>query len=383
MRLDSRLLFLDWLRILAFGVLVLYHVGMVYVTWDFHVKSPAAGRTLEPWMLLSGPWRMSLIFMVSGAATAFMLRRNEPLRTMIRRRSARLLLPLLCGVVLVVPPQSYVEVVQKLGYAGTYLDFLGLYFRGYRGFCPQGHCLILPTWNHLWFLPYLWVYTMVLLAVVAAHPRWLERAGAAVQRWLSGAGLWVLPVGLILAVRLALFQRFPSTHALVDDWYNHATYFPMFLAGVLFAQGAGLWDRLAAARWPALVAAVTGWALLVLLRPKGFTGHTVVAAFHWSALVATLGWARHCLQRDHPWRETLSEAVFPVYLLHQTVIVVASPVLFRWQWPPLAEGLALVGLTLAVSAAGYGIARHAGGLRIWFGLAANRRMTASTHGIRH
>lgn len=380
MRPDSRLFFLDWLRILAFGVLVLYHVGMVYVTWDFHVKSPAASSGLQPWMLLTGPWRMSLIFMVSGAATAFMLRRSGPVRALVRQRSARLLLPLLCGIVLLVPPQSYVEVVQKLGYTGSYPDFLKLYFSGYRGFCPQGQCLILPTWNHLWFLPYLWVYTMALLGLVALRPGGLESAGAVVQRWMERLWLWVLPPAMILGVRLSLFQRFPSTHALVDDWFNHAIYFPMFLAGALFAQGAGLWGRLAAVRWTALLAAVACWGLMVCGQPRGLAGHAVVATFQWCALVAAFGWARQWLQRDHPWRASLTEAVFPVYLLHQTIIVVASPVLFRWQWPALAEGLALVGLTLVLSGAGYLLARRTGILRIAFGLPSRRHLAAASGG---
>ena len=62
---------LDWVRVSAFALLVLYHVGMYYVTWDWHVKSPAASDTLEPFMLLSSPWRLALLFLVSGAATAF------------------------------------------------------------------------------------------------------------------------------------------------------------------------------------------------------------------------------------------------------------------------------------------------------------------------
>ena len=37
---------LDWIRICAFGVLVLYHVGMYYVTWDWHVNSPHASHAL-------------------------------------------------------------------------------------------------------------------------------------------------------------------------------------------------------------------------------------------------------------------------------------------------------------------------------------------------
>ncbi|MCW1980937.1 surface polysaccharide O-acyltransferase-like enzyme [Xanthomonas arboricola] len=65
---------LDWLRVIAFGLLVLYHVGMYYVTWDWHVKSPTTHLMLEPVMLLSSPWRISLLLLISGVATAFMLR---------------------------------------------------------------------------------------------------------------------------------------------------------------------------------------------------------------------------------------------------------------------------------------------------------------------
>ena len=60
---------LDWVRVCAFALLVLYHVGMYYVTWDWHVKSPDAGHALEPFMMLSSPWRLSLLFLVSGVAT--------------------------------------------------------------------------------------------------------------------------------------------------------------------------------------------------------------------------------------------------------------------------------------------------------------------------
>ena len=71
---SQRLYFLDWLRVIAFTMLVLYHVGRYYVTWGWHVMSPYAGTTLQPWMNLSDPWRMSLLFLVSGAATSYMVK---------------------------------------------------------------------------------------------------------------------------------------------------------------------------------------------------------------------------------------------------------------------------------------------------------------------
>ena len=67
---------LDWVRIGAFMLLILYHVGMYYVTWDWHVKSPHASGTIEPLMMLTSPWRLSLLFLVSGVATAYLLARQ-------------------------------------------------------------------------------------------------------------------------------------------------------------------------------------------------------------------------------------------------------------------------------------------------------------------
>lgn len=101
---------MDWLRVIAFGLLLLYHVGMYYVTWDWHVKSPTTQLMLEPVMLLSSPWRMSLLLLISGVATAFMLRKPEDL---LYRRLRQLLLPLLFGMAVIVPPQSYYQVVEQ------------------------------------------------------------------------------------------------------------------------------------------------------------------------------------------------------------------------------------------------------------------------------
>ena len=63
---------LDWIRVGAFVLLILYHVGMFYVPWDWHVKSSHEVPGLIPAMLLTNPWRLTLLFLVSGAATRFL-----------------------------------------------------------------------------------------------------------------------------------------------------------------------------------------------------------------------------------------------------------------------------------------------------------------------
>jgi glucans biosynthesis protein C len=363
----TRLFFLDWLRVLAFAALVLYHVGMYYVTWDFHVKSPFAGPGLEPWMKLTEPWRMSLLFIISGAATALMLRGRESMQ-MFKQRSRQLLPPLLCGVVLVVPLQTYFEVAQKFKYTGGFLNFLGLYFTHFSGFCSNGKCLVLPTWNHLWFLPYLWVYTLIVCAVLVVMPTAVDRMARGLVLALRGPALLVVPALLLLLIRLALFSHYPSTHALWGDCFNHAVYFGMFIAGMAFATQPEMCMRMQKARWPALILAAIFWAVLVAAQPMKPFEHAVVAVFQWSALVAALGFARQHLNRDKPYRAELTESVFPVYILHQTVLIVATQWLLPLQWRPLVEGPSLVLITFAVSYLGYRCIRRSSLLRPWFGM---------------
>lgn len=368
---------LDWLRIIAFGVLVIYHTGMYYVNWDFHVKSPHAGTGLEPFMLLTAPWRMDLLFLISGAATAFMWRRDSPpAAARLRERTGRLLLPLLFGMLVIVPPQSYLEVVQH-GYGGSFVDFLRLYYSAYHGFCDgKGHCLLLPTWNHLWYLPYLAFYTALLWLLLRWRPQLLVRLASATAPLLRGGLLLAVPVLWLLLTRLALRDHFPSTHALLDDWFMHAQYFSVFLFGALLAHTPHMLPRLQAWRWLALVLALSGWATLIstpaslrdaggvlaLLRPAA------VSLMQWTALVASLGFAHRHLRFDNAWRRYLSEAVFPVYLLHQTLIIVLARAVAPWALPPGLEAALLVVATLALSLLSYEAVRRVGWLRPLFGL---------------
>ena len=369
----DRLYFLDWLRIVAFGLLVVYHVGMYYVTWDFHVKSPFSSATLEPWMKLSSPWRMSLLFLISGSVTSLLLA-NKPSGFM-HSRSRRLLLPLFCGVVLIVPPQPYFEVIQKLAYDGRYFDFLRLYFAGYTGFCANGKCLVLPTWNHLWFLPYLWAYTLLLWLMLRIRPGLLDSLTGQVTRLLSGARLLWVPILWILLLRWTLFKRFPETHDLVHDWFWHAVYLSVFLAGAVFVRTPGIWARAAYWRWHALTLAMLAWAIFATHAVHGM-GHGqrgIVAVQQWGALVAALGFGYQHLNADHPWRAYLNEAVFPVYIVHQTLIIGLSQWIKPWQWPPIWEGPFLVLVTFASSMCIYEGVRRVSLVRPWLGLTRSSR----------
>jgi hypothetical protein len=373
---------LDWVRIGAFMLLIFYHVGMYYVSWDWHVKSPYASHAIEPLMLLSSPWRLSLLFLVSGVATAYLLERRGNGGFLVQR-SIRLLVPLLFGMAVIVPPQSYLEVVGKLSYGGTYLDFLKLYFTAYHGFCRGSDCLILPTWNHLWFVAYLWVYTVVLYISARAVPasvKWLRRV---VDEKLSGIGVLLWPILFLSIARIALIRLYPPNHALVADWYNHATYGMTFLLGFALAGARAPWIATERSRWMALGLAILGWAFIAAY--NGFYGadlaptpphllvlfqRVVYSAEQWLAIVAVLGFARRHLVHDNAARRYLTTAIFPVYILHQTVIVVVAHSLKSAQLSPAVEGPLLVIVTAAACLLGYEVIRRVRILRPLFGLPA-------------
>src|SRR5688572_4821750 len=150
---------IDALRVFAFGLLILYHVGMFYVAeWDFHLKSAYQFEWLQLPMVIVNRWRMPLIFLISGLAVHFLWRRGMSPARFAARRTARLLLPLAFGMAFVVPIQPYLQTLSQGLIEPGFGQFLLQYWSGQHEW----------TWNHLWYLPYLLAYTLLTAALFRA-----------------------------------------------------------------------------------------------------------------------------------------------------------------------------------------------------------------------
>lgn len=368
---------LDWIRVGAFFLLILYHTGMFYVPWDWHVKSPHPVDGLQPLMLLTNPWRLTLLFLVSGAATRFMADKMTA-GGLAKARISRLLPPLLLAIFVIVPPQSYYEVVEQAGFTGSYADFYGKYVTASGGWCDADGCLITPTYNHMWFVAYLFIYSLILAGVIALARKPLERAGAAVERALSGPGLILWPLVFLLLIRATLYARFPVTHALVDDWYNHALSFGAFMLGFMIAKSEPVKQALIRYRWVSLALAALGYAVFATLR-RAFPDfddsqagvlidQSAYVLDQWCAIAAVLGFGAKHLTKGGPVLSYLTLGVFPFYIVHQTWIVVAGHNLAKLDLPQGLEAAILVASTFAVCFATYEVVRRVNVLRPWFGL---------------
>ncbi|MDB5616917.1 acyltransferase family protein [Tardiphaga sp.] len=369
---------LDWIRIAAFGLLILYHVGMVFVPWYYHVKSTHLVPALLPFMLALNPWRLGLLFVVAGAATRFMAANATP-GALTASRSLRLLPPLLFGMLVIVPPQSYWEVVARQLYAHDFVAFYTQHYLAFaKQFCSSGPCLILPTWNHLWFVAYLWIYTLIAMLLVTLFPGGVLRTESALVRGLSGVGLMVLPAMVFGTYRLALLPLFPPNNALVGDWYNHALYLSMFTLGYLIARAEPVWDLMVKQRWTALGISVAVFASYLLARwqwPPGalrgawrFYEGTAYGLYQWSCIVAVLGFGRRWITRDSAARRYLTDAIFPYYVVHQTVIVGVAFALRDSGFTAAQEATFIISATAASCALTYEMVRRARWLRPLFGL---------------
>lgn len=376
---------IDALRAIAFALLILYHCAMLYVAdWGWHLKSTHLSEPLQWPMLFMNRWRMDLIFLISGLSVHFLLR-GSSLGRFVAQRSGRLLLPLIFGCLLIVPIQPYAQGVANGLVEPGFVDFLIRYYQ-FRPW-PQGAFDGWQygfTWNHLWYLAYLWVYTIVLAAALPLLRNRLGRRLHAKIVALRGGWLLALPALPLALASIALQPHFQETGDLINDWYRHAIYFSVFLYGYWLGNDAGLWRELVRLRRIALGLALALFGVYVAMIARlpddipawlQYTIWSVRSAYIWTALCAILGWTHHLLNRPMRWLPWATEAVYPWYLLHQSLIVLIAYWILPMKFGPVAEPAIVLTGTVAGCFVLHEVIRRVTWLRPLFGLKARRGET--------
>lgn len=329
MNVTTRRYDLDWLRVIAFGLLIFYHIGMFYVTWGWHVKSAHAGPAAEPLMLLLNPWRLSLLFLISGVALRFAVDKASSMGAFAGRRFMRLFVPLVFGMFVIVTPQAYFELLAKGEIEPGYLAFWGRYLAGEDSFS-----VTVPTWNHLWYVVYLLVYSLIVIPLMPAIrvlSGWAD--GAAFEKLMRGWGVMLVPGLLFVFYRFTTDMAFPrETHDLVNDWGAHARYGSYFLIGLLIAKNDTFW-RLLGQTWRRGALVVAGLAIVLSLlwfnwewvaqQPVLLVAARALRPLYaWAVIATIMGAAQAYLNRPSARLQYLTTAIFPYYILHQTLIVI-------------------------------------------------------------
>ena len=364
---SSRRYDLDWIRVGAFGLLILYHVGLAYGVYDWHIHSDHTFGWMKEGVLVTNPWRLTLLFLVSGSALRFMALRRTP-REVMRSRIERLGPPLLFAVIFLVSIQSWIEAMDKDGWSAGYLAWLG------HEFGPAGLLDGVPL-NHLWFVVYIAAYSLVIVGLLA-RPGWIAWAEVRLSAWLAGPRLLIVPILYLILIRVTLFSQFGITNQLWWDWYNHALSLGAFLFGFLMVRQEAVWRDFERYRWVSTGIALIALPLMMLqvAHPGGaaFWGiprNVVVAIDQWAVIAAVLGFgSRHLRAASSPVLTYLNDAVFTCYLAHQTLLVAAVWVVRPARLPSFVEAPLLVLMTLGGSLLVYEVVRRVPLLRPIWGL---------------
>jgi glucans biosynthesis protein C len=151
---------------------------------------------------------------------------------------------------------------------------------------------------------------------------------------------------------VALRPLFPETHNLVADWYLFNHYLLLTVYGFLLASMPQVWNWFAAQRRLALLAALSVLAVVIPLFMTDVLHSGTVAdaisanVFTWLGLMALLGYGRHYLSHSNSLLRWSRDACYPIYILHQTLIVAAGYFVVQLDWHPWFKFAVVVAVTL-------------------------------------
>ena len=345
-----RLVYVDWLRVLAvIGVFVI-HVCSVFDPFDsWHIQNSERSRLVGEVIVLMAPWIMPLFMLLAGVSAWYSLRRRSNARY-VRERVTRLFIPLVFGTLLLVPPQVYLERRLNGQFTGSLWSFYPHFF---DGIYPRGNL----SWHHLWFLAHLFGYSLIALPLFRY---WQTDRGRVQLRSLAkrcggSGGLLLLALPLVLERHL-LWWVFRERHMLTSDWSNHAVLLVAYIYGFALAGEPALGTAIDKHWRAALGTAIVTTALLVVTtwvgiipahlpepyEPGYLAFWTLYAVGAWASMVSVLAAGRRWLHRESPVLAYSTRSGYAWYLVHQPIIVAVAFVVVHWN-----AGLAIKLLAVA------------------------------------
>ena len=329
MQAGERVHHMDNLRALAMLAGVVFHAALAYSPLMHPIWPLAdAGRSIAvdavAWFLHL--FRMPLFFVVAGFFAALLVARRG-MAGLFRNRAARVLLPLVLFLPLVLISMHWLtmQAVANVAHPSPALVWM-------RGWIEQHDSLpLLPGWAHLWFLFYLLLFTVLTWVASSLGLRSLGQRIAALPP-LALILLFPIPLTLALAGTTA---PWPAPEFVLPSLWAMAFFGLYFALGYQLFQRHEMLDRMRPWSMLLLVGAVLGYALLfhstdgfALTRPKTLQ-HAMHAALEayaglWMTLWCLLAGKRWLDKRNATMR-WLADASYWTYLVH-------LPLLFAIQY---------------------------------------------------
>lgn len=337
---------IDWLRVIAIGLLLIYHIAITFQPWGLligFITNDESWQSLWVPMSMLNVWRIPFLFFVSGMGVFFAMQ-HRSWKYLLRERSLRILLPYVFGAICIFP----ISVLLLQHYNNWNIAY---------------------TLNpgHLWFLGHIFSY------VVVMAPLFYYLKNHQEGRFVSGLRIMLAtPLGLIPFVALFIAEVLiikPVPYELyATTWHGYVLGFLAFFSGFCFVlAGDPFWKMILQWRWMFLALAMS----LFLIRTYYFGMTTpgyliVIESDSW--IFAVLGFGHKYLNRKSDWLPYLSEAAYPVYIVHMIFMSLSSMVIFPLELPVWIKFIAMIFLTLGGCLGAFEIIRRINFIRPLFGM---------------
>ena len=328
--------YIDWIRILAFSILIFFHCAMPFVIFGWEVKNPETSVSLSRFVWWLHQWRLPLLFFISGVGIYYSLKRRS-VWSFAGERFVRLFIPLAFAMLFTIPFQVYYEWLQTGKISSSYAEF----YPSVWNFIPYPDGSL--TWSHMWFVVYLFVFCILLLPLFA-----LLKVKAIVVIKEKLANLFSNPVlaGLLfipfMAYYFTLYLKYPEQLNLFDDWFNFFFSLTFLLYGFFLGGSERFWKSCEKYRYYFLLIAAACIIVLYYEYWWDFKFPTeqnsrlylygILNAVHiWALILGILGMAKRHLNFSNAFLKYTNEAVYPLYILHQTLIVIFGYYVAKWE----------------------------------------------------
>ncbi len=310
---------IDWLRIFATYLLFVFSVAKVFDSMPFyHIKNSELSNSLSYVTFFIYQWHLPLFFLLAGWSRKASLQVRPGMES-FKERILRLVIPFITGCILICPLIKYVELLggQSMGFYGyehtgetigkTFASFLPEFFTRLDTF----------SWAHLWFLVYLFVFTLV------SWPFFTWLLKRKVMPLKMGGTFVYLPIVPLSLIQLTMSERWPDSKTLLYDWTNVLYFFLYFVLGFVISRYSAYERAIHNEYRRAGMLGIGLFTLLVLSASELAMPsiRMIAAAGGWCLVVWLLGFSRAHLEHATQGISYLRESSLPVYLLHPIPVV--------------------------------------------------------------
>lgn len=376
---NVRFYYYDWLRVLAFWLLILFHSWQPFSNFHWLIKSDYSSIIADILTIFTHGWRLHLIFLVSGIGTWFAIRSHKNL--FFKDRFIRLIIPFVFASIFITPSQRFFEALQNNEKFNNYLDFL----KNYPSIILENNFdFSFLLWFkeigiHLWYLPYLLIMTIMMFPLfvkIKNNDFSLNFINKLIER---PYGIFILAIPIFIC-RLLLKPIFPA----YTDWADYFTYLWSFIYGFILINDNSYYINILKKNKKRLLyiglfssltlifGSTNEYLVEAYLKPKFDIYHLFITTLN--ALVA-FSWTMYFValfsQKMNFKFKILREAnasILPIYVLHQSIIVAIGYYVINLKIGGLFEFIIIVIVTVFSCIFIYKFLKQSRVLKLLFGI---------------